>query len=231
VARLSARSRPRSGPRPRAARWKLFSPAQARSQETVELFARAAEELLAGRSFEEITVQDIVGRAGRPIGSFYARFASKEALLPYLYQRYHDGLESAFATRLGRVDWENLELDATVEQLVGAMMGMFTDRPWLIRALALFSRARPEALPADLVIQRRRVYDLAVAILARHGQRIRHPDSEAAIRFGLFVVNAVAREKLLFAEAPHSRVTPVSRATLRRELTRTLTAYLTSEVR
>ena len=50
------------------ARWRHAPPAQARSRETVDRFAEAAEALLQTRPFEEITVQDIVRRAGRPIG-------------------------------------------------------------------------------------------------------------------------------------------------------------------
>ena len=212
-----------------APRWRLAEPVQARSRETVDLFARATEELLETRPFEEITIQDIVRRAGRPIGSFYARFGTKEALLPYLYQRYHAGLEAVFSTRLERIDWTSLGFEETVERLVDYVLGGFTERPWLIRALALFSRMRPEALPNDLALRRKRVIDLFVSILAGHRSRVAHPDPEAAIRFGVYLVVTVAREKLLFSEAPLSRVTPMSRRTLRRELVHTLVAYLTRE--
>jgi len=212
-----------------APRWRLARPVQARSHETIDLFARAAEELLATRPFEEITVQDIVRRAKRPIGSFYARFGSKDALLPYLYQRYHDGLETVVASRLQRVAWDALGFEETVERLVDFVLANLTDRPWLIRALALFSRTNPEALPDDLARRRRGVIDLIVPILLEHRSRIAHADPEKAIRFGVYLVSTVAREKLLFADAPLSRVTPMSRTALRRELIHTLHAYLSHE--
>lgn len=214
---------------PAASRWRVAAPVQARSRETVDLFARAAEELLALRPFEEITIQDIVQRAGRPIGSFYARFGSKEALLPYLYQRYHDGLEAWYKARLERVTWTSLGFEETAGKVVDLLLGLLTERPWLIRALALFSRNRPEALPDDLARRRRQVIDAVVTILLEHRSRVRHPDPEAAIRFGVFLVSTVAREKLLFSEAPLSRVTPMSRTALRRELTHTLVSYLLRE--
>ena len=75
-----------------AKRWHRVEPLQERSRETADRFAAAAEDLLRDRSFEEISIQDIVRRAGRPTGSFYARFASKEALLPFIYLRYHEDL-------------------------------------------------------------------------------------------------------------------------------------------
>jgi hypothetical protein len=71
---------------------------------------------------------------------------------------------------------------------------------------------------------------MPVAVLMRHRPRIAHADAEAAIRFGVFLVSSVAREKLLFAETPHARVTPIGRRALRDELVGVLHAYLSSEV-
>jgi len=105
----------------------------------------------------------------------------------------------------------------------------YAERRWLIRALALFARSRPEALPDDILSRRRRAYEPMVEVLLRHRARIAHEDPEAAIRFGIFLVSSTAREKLLFADAPLSRVTPLGRAELRRELVRVLHSYLSGE--
>lgn len=223
---MPATSTNRSRRAPAATRWRLSPPVQERSRETIDRFAAGAEELLRDRPFERISVQDIATAAGRPIGSFYARFASKEALLPYLYQRYHDGLEALYETRFRRVAGET-KLEDAIESVVDLLLGLYTERRWLIRALALFARTHPEALPPDLVEQRRRVFEQPVLALMKHRARIRHSDPAAAIRFGVFLVSAAAREKLLFSQAPHARVTPMTRATLKRELVRTLFAYLT----
>jgi len=211
------------------ARWRSAPPAQQRSRDTMDRFAEAAEELLRTKPFEEISVQDIVRAAKRPIGSFYARFGSKEALLPFLYERYHEGLEPLFVARLARVDWEALDFEATIERAVDFMIARYDERRWLVRALVLFARMRPEALPPDMVERRGRVYDHVNAVLLRHRSRIAHEDAEAAIRFGVFLVSSVAREKLLFGDAPLSRVTPMTRKALRAELIRTLTVYLSCE--
>jgi hypothetical protein len=84
-------------------------------------------------------------------------------------------------------------------------------------------------LPQDLLDQRRRVFEQPVDALLPHRSRIRHADPAAAIRFGVFFVSSVARDKLLFGEAPHARATAMTRVALRDELTRALFAYLTSE--
>ncbi len=212
-----------------APRWRRSAPSQERSKETLARFAEAAEELLREKSFEEISIQDIVKKAGRPIGSFYARFATKDALLPYLYERYDDTLESTFKARIARVDWDALSFPEACGAAVDLLTGMYDERRWLLRALVLFARMRPEALPGDVVDRRRAVFDALVFVLMRHRRRIRHPDPEAAVRFGIFLVSSVLREKLLFGHAPHSRVTPITRTALREELVRSLRTYLSSE--
>src|SRR5262245_4150965 len=212
------------------ARWRRTAPAQQRGRDTAERFAAATEDLLRTRSFEEISIRDIVRRARRPIGSFYARFASKEALLPFLYQRYHEGLEPLFASRVARVDWESLDPEPAFAAMVDLLIGQYIERPGLIRALALFARSRPEALPDDLVERRRNVFDHSVRVRIRHRAVIAHRDPEAAIRFAVYVVCAIAREKLLFGEAPHSRITPMTRKDLRDQLVRTFQAYLCTEI-
>jgi len=211
-------------------RWRRAAPAQRRSHETMARFAEAAEELLRDKSFEDISVHDIVRRAGRPIGSFYARFGSKEALVPFLYERYDESLGSQFAGKLGRVRWADLSFRETTATIVDLLLRMYDERRWLLRALALFARSKPEALPAGLIHRRGAVYEPLIQILLRHRRRIRHPDAEAAARFGIFLVSSVAREKLLFGQAPHARVTPMTRRALRDELVRALTGYLASEV-
>jgi len=146
-----------------------------------------------------------------------------------LIENANDGLEALLAARLARVAWSRLGFERTVESVVDLILGMYTERRWLIRALALFARTRPEALPQGIVEQRRRVYEPLEAVLRRHAARIAGDDASAAIRFGVFLVSTVARERLLFADAPLARITPISRTDLRRELVRTLRSYLTAE--
>lgn len=212
------------------ARFRSAPPAQERSKETMERFARATEDLLAERPFEDISVQDIVQRAQRPIGSFYARFKSKDALLPYLYGRYHEGLEDVFEQKLARHDWPSLEFVATLEAIVDLLIAAYDERRWLIRAMALFTRLRPDALPADVIPRRVKLYDGIVDRVLRHSARIRHDDPAGAVRFGLFLVESTMREKLLFGQAPHAKATPLGKHALRAELVCAFHGYLTCEV-
>jgi len=223
----AARIRATSGATTRPRRWLTAQPLQERSRATLERFASAAETLLHDRPFERITVQDIVRRAGRPIGSFYARFRSKEALLPLLHERYDRTLEKMVLARVAKVRWDGLDLTATVQALVDLIVGMNEDRRWLIRALALFARQHPEALSEELIARRRALHEDLAGILLRHRRRITHEDPETAARFSIDLASTIARERLLFPEVPLARNTGLPAAKLRAEITRALLGYLT----
>ncbi len=62
-------------------------PRQARSQRTLDALLDAAEALLAQRPYHAIALTEIIANAGSSAGSFYARFADKQALLHALHER------------------------------------------------------------------------------------------------------------------------------------------------
>ena len=84
-----------------------------------------------------------------------------------------------------------------------------------------------QALSEELIARRRHIYDLVSEILLRHRRRIVHENPEGAVRFGIYLVSAAARDALLFSEAPHAKATSLKVEPLRKELARTLYAYLT----
>jgi AcrR family transcriptional regulator len=201
-------------------------PLQLRSRETLERVAAATERLLEERTFEEITIGEILREARCSSGSFYARFASKDALLPYLYERYDAQLRPRIEARLGRASWSELTFREACEMLVRGMLEMYLERRNLMRALALYARTHPDAFSDSFYQQRREVQELPLSILRPFLEQIPHPSPEAALRMGFFVVACAAREKLLFGEAPHAAVTPVTVDGLTRELTHVLHSYL-----
>jgi|GEM_PF-1274684 len=81
-------------------------PSQARSAETMERFVTATRELLEARCFEDITVADIVSRADRTVGSFYARFEDKDAVLRLLLDRIDARIRDLVRAFCDPVRWE-----------------------------------------------------------------------------------------------------------------------------
>jgi len=202
-------------------------PLQDRSRRTLEKIGRAVEELLATRSFDDISVGDIVRRARCSIGSFYARFASKDDLLPYLYERYDADLRPRILARAAPAQWEHLSFRETVALVVGRTVDMYLERRHLLRAVALLARSKPTAVSPATRSSRGAVTDIPAIVLARFTRDIRHDDPLDAARIGFFMVAAIAREKILFGEAPHAASTALGTDRLKRELTRMLFAYLT----
>jgi AcrR family transcriptional regulator len=145
----------------------LKAPRQARSQNTLNKIVRAVEELLEVRSFDEIAVADIIRRARCSTGSFYARFPTKDAVLPYLYARYDADLRPRVAAKLALVDGTTRSLRETVERFVSGMVDMYVERQHLLRAVALFSRANPGAIGDDVSRRREAVNDIPARLIAR----------------------------------------------------------------
>src|SRR4051812_42933766 len=110
-------------------------PLQARSRQTLAAIVSAAEELLAGQPFDAVSVADIVRRAGCTTGSFYARFASKEALLPYLYDKYDEALGRRLEALAADESLEHAPLEDTVRRLLGETVASFAGRVHLMREI------------------------------------------------------------------------------------------------
>ncbi|HEX8316760.1 TetR/AcrR family transcriptional regulator [Longimicrobium sp.] len=201
-------------------------PLQLRSRETLERVAAATERLLEERPFEEITIGEILRQARCSSGSFYARFGSKDALLPFLYERYDAELRPRIEARMERTPWRELTFRDACAALVRGTLEMYLERRNLMRALALYARTHPDAFSDSFYQQRREVQELPLAVLRPFLAQVPHPSPEAALRMGFFVVACAAREKLLFGDAPHAAVTPVTLDGLTRELTHVLHSYL-----
>lgn len=204
-------------------------PLQDRSRRTLDRIAAAVESLLADRAFDDIAVADIVRAARCSTSSFYARFTSKDDVLPYLYARYDADLKPRLQARAASVRLDTLSLRETAQLVVENTVDMYAERRHLLRAVALYARTHPGAIDADVRRARTGVTDLPASLLARFAAEIAHDDAAEAARTGFFMVAAVAREKVLFGEAPHAAATPLSNDRLKRELGRMLYAYLTCD--
>jgi AcrR family transcriptional regulator len=202
-------------------------PLQTRSRETLDRICRATEDLLRTRAFDALTVAEIAKKARCPVGSFYARFRSKDDLLPFLYERYDAELKPRMEAEVREVPWQRLSLRETVRLVVDRTVDLYVERKHLLRAVALYARTRPGDIGADVRRLREGVTDLPAKILSRFGSEIAHPDPLEACRIGFFMVAAIGREKILFDEAPHAAATRLSTDALKGELYRMLYTYLT----
>jgi AcrR family transcriptional regulator len=91
---------------------------QHRSLQTFERLLSAAEELLAERPFDAISVSDICVRAGHSVGAFYRRFESRDGLLQVLHERYTERAIHLQSTALSPARFEGIPLGAMLEQVI-----------------------------------------------------------------------------------------------------------------
>jgi AcrR family transcriptional regulator len=205
----------------------LRKPVQDRSRRTLEALLDATEALLQERRFEEITVAEIILKAGSSTGSFYARFPGKDALLPALYARYHAELPGRLARIRDGLDYRRMTLADACRRVVREFAASFEGRPNLMRAIVIYARTRPEEI-RPLLGERADFHRQLIDLFRPFFRDIPHADREAAIRAGLFLVGTTVREAVLFPDAPFAAVTgqPVDR--LERMLGDVLYAYLTT---
>src|SRR4051812_17121460 len=122
---------------PRSPRTLKAQPRQARSRETLRRLLDAAERLLVLKHFEDISIQEILRESGVSAGSFYARFRSKEDLLPHLYQEYSASLRARMAAETDPAAWSGLPLAVRIQGLMRRAVAAYRERRGLLRAVAL----------------------------------------------------------------------------------------------
>ena len=63
------------------------APQQDRSRQTLERLLDATEQIIRTRGVDAVTIPEVARAARSSVGSFYARFTSKAALLQTLHER------------------------------------------------------------------------------------------------------------------------------------------------
>lgn len=182
----------------------------------------AAEALLRDKPFDAISVGEICRAAGLTTGAFYARFPSKEALMPLLYERFQEWLATVGPPRFARVKWERLPLEKACEEIARILVELCEERTWLLRAATLFARTRTGDWPRASTAARNVVLDGMTLALTPHLKT----ESGDALRFVVFATMSAVREAVLFGYAPMAAA-GVRRARLARDIGRLICGYLT----
>jgi AcrR family transcriptional regulator len=108
---------------------------------TLERFVNATRRLLDDRSFDSITVSDIVHEADRTVGSFYARFEDKYAVLYVLSERTDERLRSWTQAFCDPSRWDDEPVAAFVQGWVQAHVASCLCGSALYRAFVVASAA------------------------------------------------------------------------------------------
>ena len=192
------------------------APRQARSAETLTRFVDATRRLLTQRPFEEITVADIVSEADRTVGSFYARFEDKEAVLFVLVDELHQRLRELTRAFCDPVRWEEASLADFVAESVRLNVAAYR------RAGPLF-RAALTACATDARFRDRRAETMQICaehqktFIVSRADELRAPDPARASDLMFETVVATLDQELLFGR--FTTTGPLSDVDLEQELT------------
>lgn len=202
----------------------INAPQQERSQKTLERLLDAAEALIREGGLEAVTVPSVVKRAGSSVGSFYARFGDKNALLETLHQR---ACEQTVVTADRLLDpslWEGRSLEEIVEGTVAFAVRIFGSRRSVITAFqrALGSESSYAARRANNGVE---LGKRVLRLFLLHRDQIGHPDPETAIPMVLRMVTATLEQRNAFAAA-EVREVDMDDDLLETELGRMVLAYL-----
>lgn len=117
------------------------TPSQIRGQRKVDHIVRSAESLFAEVGFDQATTNAIAARAGISIGSLYQFFASKEAILSAMADRYLAQMRRALDDALPAA--QAMGLEQFLAQTLVTVVKLQEQRPYFMQCL---SRSQPSSV-------------------------------------------------------------------------------------
>jgi AcrR family transcriptional regulator len=169
------------------------APCQQRSRDSQERILRAAESLIKSKGFEALTTAEVVRRSRTSIGTLYARFGDKTALLHAVQDRVQSREEAAMRTELAKVDWSSLTLEESVRRLLQIKQVATEGDGRLFEAFVVHGATDP-VLRAQGYRHKATIEGLEVDVLMRHADEFGHPDPQEAARVASRLAQAAQEE-------------------------------------
>lgn len=202
----------------------VHRPRQDRSRKTLTRLLDATEEILRARGIDAVTIPAVVQAAQSSVGSFYARFPNKAALLSTLHER---ACEQSVATAEAALDparWGDVATADVVRTFIGFVVHLFRERRSMMLAFTTTLAMEPG------FAQRRaraatEIASLVRAFLLERRASIGHPFPERAVDMSLRAVTATLEQRNAFDASGVADVA-VEDAMLVEELSRLVLRYL-----
>jgi AcrR family transcriptional regulator len=219
-ARESQRS-DRSRPRELAS---VQRPKQARSEQTLLRLLEAAEDLIREKGIGDVSIPEIVRRAGSSVGGFYARFKDKDELLRALEERFFQRLDERVEELADPAYWGGAPAAAIVASCMHELVTTHRAEHAMINAF--FVRAARDVAVRDEGMRfRQRVSARISALLLTRREELSHPEPAVAIDLGIQLAFGLMIQNVIFGETrAGDRV--LSDADIELELTRNFLAYV-----
>ena len=192
----------------------------------MERILDAAESLMAGETFESTSVADIVRLAGTSVGAFYARFPTKDDLLPALYMRRYGGEHRRRSLEyLEQLAARSLPLEELAIEVVRNMVAYYDFNAPLLRQMDRCATCAPAGRNAVERQHQAGFHAGWTAAFLGSPEMASGPEAERSVRFALFLVSAACREAIVYPErGPADTDEDELEAALRGSLVRSLRA-------
>jgi AcrR family transcriptional regulator len=217
----SPRSRP---PAPKL----VHRPVQRRSRDTHAAIVRTFRDALAVTPYEDIGIAALAKAARISVGGFYARFASKDALLLPLVESMIEEFTQSLDRALDPLEGGAGDLARLATAYVGAMIPAFRrNRRVLMEAVRHARGDTSVAIAERMHAFNEHAHGRFRALAWARRAEIAHRSPRMAIEVALFMASATGREVVIDSNWRSYTVHPDD-DTLVRELVAAMVAYLAS---
>lgn len=175
---------------------RMHPPKQQRSRGAVSKILGAAEQLMSETSFaEDVSLKEVLESSGVSVGSFYARFDSKEAAFAALYLQVLEEFQRAYADLLSEVSTQ--PVGTRVDRLVKTTAELYTRRAGVARSMLLhFNREVFD--PAPEVRHALGAIRGQIHQILSGARPVRGPAADEAIDFCVLLLGAAIRDRVVF---------------------------------
>ena len=194
---------------------RVNAPKQARSEQRLRDIVLALEELLDGRTFEEITIPDIAARAGCVPASIYARFRDKTSILVALHESIR-GRQMATIDESMRLErHEHLSLDESIFKIIHNLTRYYSRQRNLLRPAYLLGDTEIYERASALI----RHATENVATIVRERLKSEAGDAlERRVDLAMRSIYALLQQRMVFQGIPTGHYMPETDEDVAREL-------------
>ena len=175
-------------------------PVQSRGKKTREKILKAAADLFGKEGFEKTTTHKVVQAAGVSVGTFYAYFKDKEAILLELFDKHAGELFEVLDRPFEEVDWDNLTVRSLIRSAIEASVECNALNPKLHRLFC--ERSRHSLLTTKREEWEKKAVDRMTELIRFGEEHVRVSDPETAAFLIYNAVNAACMQAIVFEEGP-----------------------------
>ncbi|MBL8889399.1 MAG: TetR/AcrR family transcriptional regulator [Planctomycetaceae bacterium] len=200
-------------------------PLQERSRRTEDRVLNATRRLLENKWFSDISLGEIAEAAGCGVGTVYGRFASKEALLQVLKQKFLQATEQTHDELFKTLELTHANLEVRVNRLIAVMVDSYRQHRGIVRELVIgthgHSASEDRHVNTAMTSLLERDIDLLLAALPARKRKSSRKQVAVAV---LAAINLI-QNRVVFQETSPLEF-KVSDRDLKREVPKMVLAYL-----